>query len=291
MAALSENIRGAALMTGSMAAFTANDAMMKTLSGELPLSQAIFLRGILTTVLMLVVARQMGALRFRFARRDWARIAVRTLTDVATAYFFLTALYNMPLANATAILQSLPLTVTLAGAVFLGEAVGWRRMVAILVGFVGVLMIVQPGAAGFTTYSIYALIAVALVTVRDLVTRGMSDDIPSITVALVNATAVMVVFGAASAFETWRPVSTPSAAALVGAAITIILAYTFAVAAMRQGEIGAVTPFRYTGLLWALLLGWAVFGDWPDAITLAGCVLIVASGLFTLYRERVVRRD
>ncbi len=149
MARFSNNLRGSVLMMAAMAAFVFNDASMKALSDEFPLFQAIFLRGLLTSVLMGILAWRLGVFRFRFTKSDWLLIAIRATAEVIGTYFFVTAIFNMPLANATAILQALPLTVALAGAVFLGEAVGWRRMAAILVGFVGVLLIVQPGAEGF----------------------------------------------------------------------------------------------------------------------------------------------
>ena len=129
--------------------------------------------------------------------------AVR-VSEVAAAWLFLTALFNMPIANATAILQVLPLTVTLAGALFLGEALGWRRLLAILVGLVGVMLIVQPGAEGFTIYSIYVVLAVAVITVRDLSTRRMSPQVSSLSVAAVGgrssvaAVALTATSGAAS---------------------------------------------------------------------------------------------
>ena len=202
---MNDNVRGALLMMGSMAFFTFNDACMKALSDEIPLFQAIFMRGLATTVLMGVLATFLGGLRFAFSGRDWRLIALRTVAEVAAAYFFVTALFNMPIANATAILQALPLTVSLAGAVFLGEVIGWRRITAILVGFVGVLMIVKPGAAGFNTYALYALTTVGMVTIRDLAARRLSANVPSLTVALVAAAAVTGFAGLASNLDhrTW----------------------------------------------------------------------------------------
>ena len=151
-------MRGAGFMIGSMTAFTVNDVFMKGLSGSLPLSQSIFLRSLLVIVLLGCFAWMQGALRFKPKPRDLKLVLMRAAAEIAAIYLFLTALFNMPIANATAILQALPLTVTLAGALFLGEAVGWRRIAAIVIGFIGVLFIVQPGSDGFTIYAIYALV-------------------------------------------------------------------------------------------------------------------------------------
>ena len=284
------NSRGAAFMTGSMICFTLNDACMKALSGEVPLSQALFLRGISTTFLMIFLAVALGGLKLRLPRRDWMIISMRSVTEIGSAYFFISAIYNMPFANATAILQVLPLSVTLAGAVFLGEAVGWRRMLAILVGFSGVLLIVRPGYEGFTVYSLYALAAVVAVTARDLLSRQLSTEVPTLTVALFNAITVMVVFGLASTMITWVPISTTAWAQLGGASVFIIGGYIFSVSAMRVGEIAVIAPFRYTAMISALFLGFVLFGEWPDNLTLIGSAIIAVMGIYTFYRERMLAK-
>jgi len=290
MAPISDNMRGALLMSGGMAAFTFNDACMKALGSELPLFQALLLRGVATTLGLLLLTQVMRQMRFAQSRRNWALIVLRTVAECGAAWFFITALFNMPLANVTAILQSLPLTVTLVGALFLGEAVGWRRLLAILIGFCGVLMIVQPGGDGFTGDSVYVLASVACVTVRDLAARQLDRAVPSLLVSLVAAGGVTAFAGVGSLFIDWVPVSGRSWALLFGATTFVIAGYIFSVSAMRVGEIGFVAPFRYTSLLVALILGVVVFGTFPDALTLSGAALVVATGLFTLLRELRLRQ-
>ena len=287
---LSDNLRGALLMMGSMAAFTFNDAAMKALSDELSLFQAVFMRGLFTTAALAAFAAATGQLSFALPRRDWGLVALRSAAEVAAAWFFISALFNMPIANATAILQALPLTVTLAGALFLGEAVGWRRLTAIVIGFGGVILIVRPGAADFNLYSIHAVAAVLTVTVRDLAARRLSASVPSMTVALVAALAVTLASGVASVGQPWAPLSPAGWAQLIAASLFVIGGYVFSVMTMRVGDIGAVAPFRYTSLLWALLLGLVLFGEWPDRLTLAGAGIVVATGVFTLLRERRLNR-
>lgn len=221
---------------------------------------------------------------------DRKLLILRTLADTVTTWFFLNALYQIPIANLTAIVQSLPLTVTLAAAIFLGEPLGWRRLVAIGVGFVGVLMIVRPGTDGFSIYALYGLVAVGLITLRDLVTRKMSRDVPSLTVSLWNALAVTLFGVLGSTTETWVMPSANAWPLLVGAASVIVGGYLLTVMAVRTGELGFVTPFRYMGLVWALIVGLAVFGEWPDLWTQLGAALIVATGLFTFFRERQLQR-
>ncbi|WP_193555866.1 DMT family transporter [Marimonas lutisalis] len=285
-----DNLKGAGLMVVSMAAFTFNDVCMKALAGDVPLFQAIFLRGVLTSLLIWIVGRQMGAIRFSLPRRDWGLVALRSLAEIGATFFFLTALFHMPIANVTAILQALPLTVALAAALFLGEPLGWRRLVAIAVGFGGVMLIVRPGAEGFSVYSLYALAAVCFVTLRDLTARRLSAAVPSITVALVTAVVIATAAGVASGVQGWVALEPWHMGLIVLAAGFILGGYLASVATMRVGEIGFVAPFRYTGLIWALVLGFVVFGDWPAPLTLAGAGIVVAMGLFTLYRERQLRR-
>ncbi len=286
MAALSDNTKGALLMMCSMAAFTFNDALIKSLGLDVPLFQMLFLRGLIASVLIWGLARGLGRLRWKLSRQDWGLVALRTGSEIGAAYFFITALYHMPIANVTAVLQILPLTVTLGAALFFGEAVGWRRATAIAVGFCGMLLIVRPGPDGFDQYALYALIAVVFVTLRDLATRKMSSDVPSLTVTLVASLGVTLFSGVASFGTEWVTLTPGQWLLLVGAAVFILGGYLFSVLVMRVGEISFIAPFRYSSLLWALLLGFIVFGDWPDPITLTGAAIVVGAGVFTLMRGR-----
>ncbi|WP_348773512.1 DMT family transporter [Litoreibacter halocynthiae] len=292
---LSDNTRGALFMMGSMTAFTLNDACMKSLSGELPLFQALLLRSIAVIAFISFMAWRAGTFRTRISRKDQMLIALRTVVEIAAAYFFISALFHMPIADVTAILQALPLTVTLAGAVFLGEAVGWKRLMAILVGFAGVMLILRPPflfgeGSGFSIYSIYVLLAVVCVTVRDLCARRISAAVPSMTIALAAAIGVMSLGAVGSITQPWQPVSVTSIMWLAGASFFVIGGYIFSVSAMRSGEIGFVAPFRYTSLVVALILGLFLFGEWPDRLTMLGSGIVVATGLFTLYRERLTAK-
>jgi S-adenosylmethionine uptake transporter len=291
MAAMSDNTKGALLMMLSMAAFTFNDTLVKSLGTDVPLFQMLFLRGALASVLIWGLAKSLGKLRWSLSRQDWALVIVRTVAEIGAAYFFITALYHMPLANVTAILQILPLTVTLGGALFFGESVGWRRASAIAAGFVGMLLIVRPGPDGFDQYAIYAMVAVAFVTLRDLSTRKMSPNVPSLTVTLVASLGVMVFAGMASLGGDWVALDGRQWMLLSGAALFILGGYLFSVLVMRVGEVSFSAPFRYSGLLWALILGFVVFGDWPDPITLTGAAIVVGAGVFTLLRGRKLSQE
>ncbi len=288
---LSDNLRGALYMMVAMAAFTLNDSGMKAATETMPLYEAIALRGGLTVAMLAMLGAAMGGLRHRLTRRDAAIIAVRTIAEIAATGLFLTALMHMPLANLSAILQSLPLAVTLGAALFFGESIGWRRMVAILIGFGGVLLIIRPGTSGFDHWSVLGLASVACVVVRDLSTRHLSRAVPSVLVSICSGAGVMAMGLVGCLFNGWQPIS-PAEAGIVGAASVLLIAgYMFGVMAMRVGDIGFVAPFRYTSLIWAIALGWLVFGTWPDGLTLVGAGIVIATGIFTLYRERKLARS
>jgi S-adenosylmethionine uptake transporter len=281
----SENTRGALLMLASMAAFTFGDTCVKALSGDMPLSQILVIRGVLASIAIFLLAQAMGQLRLRLPRKDLILVLLRCFGEVGAAYFFLQALFHLPLANVTALLQMLPLTVTLGGALIFGENVGWRRWSAIAIGFVGMLLIVQPGTDGFNLYTVYGLLAVLFVTIRDLSTRRLSPIVPSLTVTLWASITVLIFALFLALSEDWVPLTGENLPLLLGSSLFIIGGYSFSVFVMRVGDVSFTAPFRYTGLLWALLLGWLIFGDWPDNVTLLGGAIVVATGLYTLFRQ------
>lgn len=287
----SENLLAALTMMASMAFFVVNDTAMKMMAGDVPLFQLLMLRGAITSLLVAGLAWRMGAFRARPTGRDWRLISLRTGAEIGATVCFLTALFNMPIANVTAIIQVLPLTVTLGAALIFGETVGWRRLLAIAIGFVGVMLIVRPWSEAFTIWSVYALLAVLCITVRDLSTRRLSAATPSLFVTFVTSFAIMTVFGLLQIGEPFTPMSIREVSLVTFAAICIIGAYLFSIMVMRIGEISFSAPFRFTSLLWALLLGWVVFGDWPEPPVLVGAGVVVGSGLFMLYREAQLARQ
>jgi drug/metabolite transporter (DMT)-like permease len=287
MGSLSDNAQGAIFMMVSMAGFVINDTLMKLAAAEVSLFQVMLLRGLVATLLLGLLAWRRGALRPRLGPAGRRLVGLRVCGEIGGTICYLTALFHMPIANATAILQSLPLAVTLGAALALGESVGRRRYLAIAIGFAGVLAIVQPGSEGFTGYALWALAAVGFMVVRDLTTRRLGREIPSIFVALTTAVAITAVGGLVSALRPWQPVPDAALLLLGAAAAFLVIGYLFNVMTMRKGEIGFVSPFRYTILIWAILLGMAVFGEVPNAMALAGAAVVVVTGVYTFYRERL----
>jgi len=286
----SGNLRGALFMMAAMAGFVFNDALMKQVLAEIPLFTAIFWRGLVMIAVLAVWCALSGAWRWRPTRGDGLALSLRMIGEVGATLTFLTALTHMPIANVSAILQSAPLAVTLAAALFLGEKVGWRRGVALVIGFLGVLLIVRPGTSDFSIHALLAVVATLMIVLRDLATRRLSPATPSVLVALITSVCVTLTgaLGAGASGLILPP--GPLLGLTVAAGAVLILGYIFSVMAMRVGEIAFVSPFRYTVLIWALILGVLVFDEFPDGLTLLGSAIVVATGIFTFYREHRARR-
>ena len=288
---LNDNLLGAALMTCCVLAYVLNDAVMKLLFADIDFFQAIFLRGLVSLPPLLVLALMTKTLLQKYSAKNQRFMIIRILAEIGTTVTFLTALKHMPLANVTAILQSLPLAITMAAAIFLGEPVGWRRWSAICVGFTGVLIIIRPGLAGFNSYSLLALAAVLLLTVREISTRQLDKKIPTVTVAL-STTLGITAFAALMLIGTeWAEINFVSWSLIIAAAAAVTVATLLSVVAMRTGDIGFVSPFRYTSLIGAIGLGILLFGEWPDGMTLLGAVIIAFAGVYSLYREQLFNKN
>lgn len=289
--ALSSNQRGALFMVISMAGFTTNDALIKIATADLNVGQVMFVRGMFATVLITLIAWHQGALKMpRFALHPL--VWLRALGEVGGTVFFIAALQHLPIANVSAVLQTVPLAVTMGAALFFREGVGWRRWLAIAAGFIGVLIVVRPGVEGFNVYAVLALVCVMFSASRDLVTRKLPTAIPSLFVSVSTSLAVTLGGGALIVpLGGWQPVSGENLVILGSAAVLILFGYQFIVLSTREGDISYIAPFRYTSLLWSILLGFWIFNDIPDAAMIIGSVIIVGSGLYTLYREQIVGKS
>lgn len=287
----SDNTRGAILMMMAMAAFATNDAIMKGLVSHINLYQVLFLRGCLTILLVVgVLTKLTGPISFRIPKKDAAVLTLRSAAEVTASIGIVTALTLMPFANLGAILQSTPLALALSAAVVFGYPIGWRRLVAILIGFCGVMLIAKPGPDGFSDGTLWALLGVASVTVRDLAVRAMSPAVSTTTTTLSATASVTIVMGLLSLGVTWDPVSAIDWFWIVANSIAITIAFSLAVMVMKVGDIAFVASFRYSALIWTILLGLFVFGEVPDGWTFVGAGIIAATGIYTLLREGRVRR-
>ncbi len=282
---LTKNTQGALLMAASMAGFSCSDALSKAIVASMNAGQIIFIRGLFTALIVYLLARRMGALR------SWKvilqpMIALRIACEAIAAATYITALGMMPIANASAIQQAVPLAVTLGAMIFLKEPVGWRRWSAILVGFIGVLIIIRPGPDGFTLAALLVTACMFATAARDLATRCIDKNVPSLMVTVCTAFSISI-FGALCIVPLggWQPVGMTSLLQILLASVLVLIGYQAVILAMRTGEISFVAPFRYLSLIWSSLLGLIVFGEMPDSWAIIGAAIVIASGIYTFYRE------
>jgi drug/metabolite transporter (DMT)-like permease len=281
----SDTLRGIAFMLAAMAIFVVNDTLMKVAAGHLPTGQAIFVRGLLTSLLGAILIAASGAHR-ALPHALSGRVLWRAAADVCGTILFLNALVQMPMADVFGILQFIPLAVTAGAALFMGAKVGWRRWTATGVGLLGVLIIVRPGGSAFTSAALLAILAVLFSALRDLLSRSVPAAVPPLVIVTVAAAVVTLASLGFTAVETWRWPQRSTLLILLGASVALLAGQAWLVAAMRTGHIGAVAPFRYSMVLWAIGAGYAVWGEMPDAAAWAGICIVTAAGLYTFWREQ-----
>lgn len=280
------NRRGIIAFSLAIILFVINEALCKLVYATVPASQIMAVRGLIALAVIIAIALALGAMR-QIRQALNGRVLIRSTADLFGSYLYMIALFHMPIGNMMAINMASPLMMTAVVAVLLRETVGWRRWSAVVVGFIGVLLVVQPSAGSFNAYSLLAIAAVVCIVARDLVTRRIDADIPSLIVILTNVAMMAVVATALALIEGWVAMGWYETALLAISAIFIVGGYQLAVVAFRHAEVPVIVPLRYTGLLWALLLGYLIWGDVPNELAAGGILLIVASGLYVLHRERV----
>jgi drug/metabolite transporter (DMT)-like permease len=284
-ASAAANRRGIVCMVGAMACFVTNDALVKFASQSMPSAQLIFIRGFMSVLLVLAVAHALGATaRMREATRGW--VAGRALVDAIATMLYLGSLFHLPIGNATAINLAAPLFMTLFAALFMAERVRGARWLAVGFGFIGVLLVIQPRAEGFNAWALVCLLGTLFHAARDLMTRRIHAGIPSILITLSTAVAVTVLSGVSSLFQGWQPFGLFEFGLLALASVFLTGGYYFIISSMRHGEMTLVAPFRYSGLLFALVLGYLVWGEVPNTLAWFGIALLIASGLYVLVSEK-----
>ncbi len=287
-----DNLRGALLMTLSMIAFAIEDMFIKLLADAISVGQILIMLGIGGSLAFGAIVLAKGEALFSRSMLSFP-IFFRSFGDLTGAMAFVPAIALTPISSASAILQTTPLVVTLGAAVFLGERVGWRRWSAIVIGLIGVLLIIRPGLDSFEALSLLAVIAVFSLALRDLATRRTPQAISTMQLSFLGFV-VIIPAGIALMVFAGAPLVAPNSGEwlYILCAQTIgLFAYYTIVAALRVGDVGFVTPFRYVRLVAALLIGVTVFDESPDALTLIGAAIIVVSGIYTLLREGKMRRN
>ena len=279
-----DNLRGAAFMILSMAGFAVEDVLLKASARVMPMGQAVLIVGLAGMVVFALMARRVGEPVFHPALLTRG-LAIRSGFEVSGRLFYALAIALTPLSTTSAILQASPLVVVSGAALFFGERVGWRRWAAVGIGFFGVLIILRPGFDGFSALSLLAVAGMLGFAGRDLATRVapkvMSNRQLGVAGFAMLALAGAIILGLTGG-AVW--IDARGGALLAGTALFAVLGYHALTSAMRTGEIGFVTPFRYARLVFAMVLAMALFDERPDLATLVGSALIVGSGLYTLIR-------
>ncbi len=282
--------RGIVAMVTATALFCSGDAMMKLSAATLPTTETMFVRSLTSATLVLTFAWLTGA--FTEIRRAWSgAMALRASSDVTASLLFQAALGRMHFADIMAVLQIAPLTLTAGSALFLGEQVGWRRWSAVAVGLLGALLIVKPGTSAFNWWAIAAILSVIGAATRDISTRCIDPLLP--TPLILGVCAVVVTIGSlvGALIEQWHTPSPGVLLMLLLAGVCSMLGQLCIITAVRAAEISLVAPFRYAGIVWALMLDFAIWRHVPDVPALIGIVAVSAAGLYTFYRERVLQRQ
>ena len=287
---ITPNLQGILFMILGMAGLAITDVLLKILGGAIPVGQLMVLQGVGGALIF-------GALALRQGDRDWVRnfslptVIWRNVFEMTAAASFLTALVLVPLSTLSSILQANPLLVTLGAALWLKEPVGPRRWAAIIVGLGGVLLIIRPWADSFDVAALLCVVATVSLAMRDLLTRRLPSTVTTHQAAT-YAVALMVPLGVVMMALRGDAVVAPNASQLLlitTAILSMPVGYWGVTAAMRVGDVAVVTPFRYSRIVFALILAALVFGERPDALTYFGVAIVVASGLYTIWREQVVR--
>ena len=280
-----ENLRGILFMILAMAGFALEDLFIKLLSSHVPVSQILIILGFSGTTVFLIIAILTNA---PILHRDLLNrpVIVRTFCELFAALFFTSAIALTPLSSVASILMTTPLMVTMGAAVFFGEKVGWRRWTAIMIGFFGVLLILRPGFDGFMPASLLAVISTIFLAVRDLATRAMQFEISTTTVSIYAFLAVGISgFFAMPFFSAMVIPTSIEIVYFISATFVGVIGYYAVVLATRKGDVSVISPFRYSRLVFAMLLSIIILKERPDLLTLIGASIIVISGIYTFIRE------
>jgi len=282
----SANLAGIGLMVLGIFLFCCNDALGKWLLGTYPVWQMLAIRSFAAMLLLAPFIWREGSAVLA-APRPWLQI-VRIMLSVAESIMFFIAVTHLPLADTVTFYLAAPIYVTALSALFLKEHVGWRRWSAVVAGFIGVMIALRPSAATLTLPALIAIagsfcFAVFLIITRML--RGTSD------VVMVGGqfAAMLVVSGIAAPFG-WIPPSALDFGLLMVLGVVAMAAFACVNRSLKLSAASVVVPYQYTMIVWAVALGWIVFGDVPDAFTLGGAAIIITAGLYILWREQIVTR-
>jgi drug/metabolite transporter (DMT)-like permease len=284
-----DNTRGILAMSAAVVVFIFNDALIKVAAETMPSAQAIGVRGLFATLWCALALLATGAWR-QIGRVAHPQVLLRGTLEAVASILYLVALFHIQFAIASAINLATPLVFTALAVLILKERVRWRRWSAVIVGFLGVLLVIQPRPGDLDVWSWVVLFATLLGALRDILARYLPASVPTLVVSFASAAGVALAGCAWTFLEGWQPMTLREIGLLVASSLLLAAGYQFLVLALRSGaELSVIGSFRYASVLWALGIGYVVWGDVPNTLALAGIAVIVGSGLYILHRERVRR--
>ncbi len=284
-----DNTRGILAMSASVVVFIFNDALIKLAAESVPSVQAIGVRGLFATLWCTLALLATGAWRQIRAAAD-PHVMLRGVLEAAAAIVYLVALFHIPFAIATAVNLSTPLILTVLAVLILKEGVRWRRWSAVTAGFLGVLLVIQPQPGDINAWTWLALAGTLMGAFRDVLSRYLPAGVPTLVISFTTAITVATVGCGWALAEGWQPMSPRALGFIVASSLLLATGYQLLVVALRSGgELSIIGAFRYASILWAIVIGYVVWGDVPNTLALFGISVIVASGLYILHRERVRR--
>jgi drug/metabolite transporter (DMT)-like permease len=272
-----------------MVCFVINDTLVKFVSHSLPASQLIFLRGLMAVLGLLLLAKVLDKQAFN---REWQQhltqrwVLARSLLDGLASLVYLSALFHMPLGNATAINMSTPLLIALFSGLLMGVHISLRNWMIIGLGFVGVILVVQPQAEGFNAWAWVALAGTCLHALRDLSVRFIPPTVPSMVITVGTALSATVLAGIWSLAHEWVDLSAFTWLMVASASVFLSSGYFFLIKATRVADMSVIAPFRYMGLLTAVIVGFVIWGDVPNLLAWCGMWILVSAGLLMLKLNR-----
>ncbi len=272
-------------MASGMSCLVLNDSVMKYVGSSIDVAQLITVRGVMAVVMILAVAHALGATtQLRTLRHR--TIALRVTLDSLGTILYLASLMHLPIGNATAINLAAPMIMAVLAVLFMGEHPGIQRWLAIGAGFIGVILVIQPRIEGFNAWALVCLAATLFQSSRDLLTRRIPREVPAILIVLAGVGFVTLLASCMTLIQGWQPIGFAQVGLLAVAAALLAAGYYLIVNSMRHGEVSVVAPFRYAGLLVALVTGFIVWGEVPSAIAWGGIALLLAAGIYLLHDER-----
>lgn len=282
-----DNRHGILAMSASVVAFVFNDALVKLAAETTPAVQAIGLRSLFAAFWCALALLASGAWR-RLGGAVHPQVVLRGVCEAAASFTFFIALFHIPFAIAAAVNLSTPLILTVLAVLVLKEDVRWRRWTAVIAGFVGVLLVIQPRPGDINVWTWLVVVSSMIGAVRDVLSRFLPRGLPTLVVSFTTASMLAVAGCAWSLAEGWQPMTWRAIGFLLVSSLLVAAGYQLVILALRSGaEFSVIGSLRYSSILWAIVIGYFVWGEVPNELAFLGIAVIVAAGLYILHRERL----